>query len=97
MNAQQRKSRRLRCLGHVINLAAQVFLLGKKAEDTLDSLALAHLRHDYEKIAAIWRKQGVFGRVHNIVRYIRMTPQRRAEFKKVKVDDVEWEQFNGLG
>jgi hypothetical protein len=74
MNAKQRLRRRLRCLGHIINLCAQAFLLGKQSQETLDQLELAHLQYDFEAIAKVWRKQGVLGRLHNIVRYIRMTP-----------------------
>ena len=74
MNAKQRRRRRLRCLGHIINLAAQAFLFGKKSQETLDELDRAHRRHDFEAIAKVWRKQGVLGRLHNIVRYIWMIP-----------------------
>jgi hypothetical protein len=85
MNAKQRRRRRLRCLGHVINLAAQAFLFGKKSQETLDELDLAYRRHDFEAMAKVWRKQGVLRRLHNIIRYIRMTPQRRAESRKTVI------------
>lgn len=42
MPLKKRRSRRLRCLGHVVNLGAQAFLLGRKSEETLDELQLAH-------------------------------------------------------
>jgi hypothetical protein len=96
MNARQRRRRRLRCLGHVINLAAQAFLFGKKSQETLDELDLAYRRHDFEAIAKLWRKQGVLGRLHNIVRYIRMTPQRRAEWRKIVIGTKKWSLFDGL-
>ena len=53
MSEKQHRRRRLQCLGHVINLAAQIFLLGKKAENTLDKLQMAYLCQDYEKITGI--------------------------------------------
>lgn len=98
MSEKQRRRRRLRCLGHIVNLAAQVFLLGKGAEKTLDELEIAFLRQDFQKIADIWRKQGALGRLHNIVRYIRMTPQRRQEFRRcvVQEDGIGWSIFNAL-
>jgi len=96
MNAKQRHRRRLRCLGHVVNLAAQAFLFGKQSQETLDELDLAYRRRDFEAIAKAWRKQGVLGRLHNIVRYIRMTPQRRAEWRKTVVDSKDWSFANGL-
>ena len=95
MNAKQRLRRRLRCLGHVINLSAQAFL-GKQSQETLGQLELANLRHDFEAIAKVWREQGVLGRLHNIVRYIRMTPQRRAEWRKIVIGTEQWSLFDGL-
>ena len=93
---KQRERRRLRCLGHIINLAAQAFLLGKKAEITIDELEIAYIRNDFDKIAAIWKKHGALGRLHNIIRYIRMTPQRREEFRRIVIEGQEWEDFNEL-
>ena len=87
MSQKQRRRRRLRCLGHVVNIAAQAFLLGKGAEKTLDELEIAFLRQDFQKIADIWRKQGALGKLHNIIRYIRMTPQHRQEFRRCVVQD----------
>ena len=96
MNAKQCLRRRLRCLGHIINLSAQAFLLGKQSQETLEQLELAHHRHDFDAIAKLWRKQGVLGRLHNIIRYIRMTPQRRAEWRKIVIGTEEWSLFDGL-
>jgi hypothetical protein len=96
MNAKQRRRRRLRCLGHVINLAAQAFLFGRKSQEALEELDLAYRRHDFDAIAKVWRKQGVLGRLHNIVRYIRMTPQRRAEWRKTVIGTQKWSLFDGL-
>lgn len=95
MSEKQRKRRRLRCLGHVVNLCAQAFLLGKKAEKTLEEIQFAYTRHDFEAIGNIWRKQGALGRLHNIVRYIRMSPQRREEFREIAVGG-EWSEFDML-
>jgi hypothetical protein len=96
MNEKQRRRRRLRCLGHVVNLAAQAFLLGSQSQETLDQLGLANGRRDFEAIAKLWRKQGVLGRLHNIVRYIRMTPQRRAEWRKITIGSGESSLFDRL-
>lgn len=96
MNAKQRLRRRLRCLGHIINLIAQAFLLGKQSQETFEQLEIAYHRHDFDQIAKVWRKQGVLGRLHNIIRYIRMTPQRRAEWRKIVIGTEEWSLFDGL-
>ena len=96
MSTKQRLRRRLRCLGHVINLSAQAFLLGKHSQETLGQLELAYFRHDFEVIAKVWRKQGALGRLQNIIRYIRMTPQHRAEWRKIVIGTEQWSLFNGL-
>ena len=57
INEKQYLRHCLRYLGHIVNLIAQTYLLGKKVEETLDELELAHLRKDFEKIAAIWKIQ----------------------------------------
>ena len=59
MNAKQRLRRRLRCLGHIINLSAQAFLLGKKSQETLEQLELAHHRHDFDAIVKVWRMEAL--------------------------------------
>ena len=74
MSAKQHLRRRLRYLGHVINLSAQVFLLGQQSQETLGQLELAYIQNNFDGIAKVWKKQGVLGRLHNIIRYIRMTP-----------------------
>lgn len=56
MIERQRKCCRLRCLGYVVNLAAQAFLLGKAADTTLEELKLAYSRWDFNAIVMIWRK-----------------------------------------
>ena len=64
--------------------------------ETIGELEIAYLRKDFKKITGIWRKQGALGRLHNIVRYIRMTPQRREEFRRIKIEGQKLEEFNGL-
>jgi hypothetical protein len=78
-------SHRARCLGHIINLAAQAFILGKDCEVfsinaeaaertvNVDSSRLSDLQR-------IWRAKGPIGKFHNVVTFIRATPQRRQLF-----------------
>ena len=88
-------SRRVRCLGHILNLAAKAFLFGKDAdafeEDTNSKRNNAHI----EKLRELWRKKGPIGKFHNLVLYIRVTPQRREEFldllKGIVAKDLEGE------
>ena len=84
--------RRARCLGHIINLAAKAFLFGSDTEafdeiveqvtdDTpFDSKAMRDAQ-------AAWRRKGAVGKFHNIVIFIRSSPQRREAFKRCVVGD----------
>ncbi|CEJ95263.1 hypothetical protein VHEMI10753 [[Torrubiella] hemipterigena] len=56
---------RLRCLGHIMNLAVMEFLIGKRLSTTGVYLGLS-----IEQIEE-WRKRGAIGKLHNI-----MTPRR---------------------
>lgn len=75
---------RLRCLGHVINLAAKA-LLNEKDEDSVDfevdsASAKIEVRQAMEWLE-FWRKKGPIGKLHNIVYWIHMTPQRVQKWK----------------
>ncbi|KAG9375522.1 hypothetical protein A1F94_013897 [Pyrenophora tritici-repentis] len=47
-----------------------------------------------ETVEELWKKFGCLGRLHNLVRYIRLTPQRRKEFATIIGGDLS--QFDGL-
>jgi hypothetical protein len=77
-------SRRVRCLGHIINLVAKAFLFGKneysfEAEDVNNDPEISYL----ETMQEAWRKYGPVGRLHNIISFIRDSPQRREEFRDI--------------
>ena len=65
---------RLRCFGHIINLAVMEFLIGKRPR-TIDSY-----RGPSDEEVERWRKRGAIGKLHNIVVYITWTPQRLQTF-----------------
>jgi hypothetical protein len=85
MTPKQRRHRRLRCLGHIINLCCQAFLMGRDCERYLAKLEKHYQRGDYAKVEELWKRFGCLGRLHNLVRYIRLTPQRREEFTAIIV------------
>ncbi|KAF7568865.1 Dimer-Tnp-hAT domain containing protein [Pyrenophora tritici-repentis] len=66
MKSKQRRHRRLRCLGHVINLCCQAFLMGRNCEKYLAKLEKHHQRGDYTKVEELWKKFGCLGRLHNL-------------------------------
>src|SRR5579871_3713855 len=95
MSSQARKRCRLRCLLHVTNLVAKAFLLGRKAEDIADELYQAQYHRDFKKMARVWHKFGALGRLHNLIRHIRLSPQRRQEFRQCQSDREGWKDCPG--
>ena len=95
MSVKLRKGRRLRCFGHITNLCAQAFIVGGDAEGVCKQLATAYYEMDFKKVEELWRKRGAVGLLHNLVRYIRMTPQRRGFFRRIKIGGPLAE-FDGL-
>lgn len=69
--------RRLRCAGHILNLVARALLFGKDPDAfeelcTLEKTELENLLN--------WRKHGPPGKLHNIIVWIRASPQRIERF-----------------
>ncbi len=95
MSQKQRLRRRLRCFGHIVNLCAQAFIVGKDAEKICRDLEAAYREGDLKRIGELWRKRGAIGRLHNIVRYIRASPQRRQFFKSIEIGG-DLAAFDGL-
>ena len=86
------KASRSRCLGHIINLAAKTFLLGKNIEAfeaTVDAINDLNARGSeiMKKAQDAWRKKGPARKMHNVVTYIPSSPQRKEAFKKTVVDE----------
>ncbi|KAJ0126493.1 hypothetical protein HZ326_30403 [Fusarium oxysporum f. sp. albedinis] len=73
--------RRMRCFGHILNLVAQAFLYGDDAASfELQSEAYDMLERVEEDLEH-WRAKGPVGKLHNIVKFIRPSPQRTEAFK----------------
>ncbi|KAF7444167.1 Dimer-Tnp-hAT domain containing protein [Pyrenophora tritici-repentis] len=68
---------------------------GRNCEKYLAKLEKHHQRGDYTKVEELWKKFGCLGRLHNLVRYIRLTPQRRKEFATIIIGG-DLSQFDGL-
>jgi hypothetical protein len=95
MKPNQRRHRRLPCLGHIVNLCCQAFPMGRDCEKHLAKLEKHYQRGDYTKVEELWKKFGCLGRLHNLVRYIRLTPQRREEFAAIIIGG-DLAEFNRL-
>jgi hypothetical protein len=76
----QIKARRLRCFGHIVNLAAQSLLAGRNAELKKAQEELEIDDEDYGHQSRRWIHQGPLGKVQRLVKYVLASPQRREEF-----------------
>jgi hypothetical protein len=77
------KSRRMRCYGHTLNLVARAFLFGKDAESFELESDINGMRGLVEQDLDHWRTKGPIGKLRNIVKFIRSSPQRSEQFKRV--------------
>ncbi|RKK75295.1 hypothetical protein BFJ68_g18116, partial [Fusarium oxysporum] len=88
------EARRMRCFGHILNLVAQAFLYGDDAasfelqSEAYDMLEL--VEEDLEH----WRAKGPVGKLHNIVKFIRASPQRTEAFKAYAKEQEEVDTYN---
>src|SRR2546430_197205 len=72
------KKQRLRCAGHIINLVVKALLFGKGISKFLRELGAVRDADTFK----LWRTKGPIGKLHNIVKYINRSDQRRQEFLK---------------
>lgn len=83
LQIKQRRARRLRCLGHVINLAAKAFLYGTEYEAFQRDIDTVKENSELLKELKLWRKRGPVGKLHNVVIFICRSPQRRQKFASI--------------
>jgi hypothetical protein len=87
---------RLRCTGHVLNLAVKAFLFGNSAEAIHDETYEPGTEQELER----WRRCGPLGRAHNICVHSRGSPERIKAFKKLsggrlirRDNDTRWNSW----
>jgi len=80
--------RRLRCFAHDMQIAVKGLLFGPKAKEleTYEETADVSEEEKEEWIKVKWRAFGAIGKLHNIIKYIRISPKRRAGFKTLLQD-----------
>jgi len=96
LTAKQKKARRLRCLGHVINLAAKAFLYSREFDAFEKDIEAVVKKSDLLKELQLWRTRGPVRRLHNIIVFICRTPQRREEFAAIKDIPREHSDYDHL-
>jgi len=88
------KERRLRCFGHIQNRVVRKLLFADKAkelergmkEEEAENEAAKGSINEKEKVdwmeieSAKWRALGAVGKLHNIVKWVRLKPRRRSAF-----------------
>ncbi|KAF5262168.1 hypothetical protein FOXYS1_7117 [Fusarium oxysporum] len=77
------KARRMRCYGHVLNHVARAFLFGTDADAFELVSEINNIRGLAEQDLAHWRTKGPIGKLHNIVKFIKSSPQRSEQFKRI--------------
>lgn len=92
------KVHRLRCQGHIINLAAKAFLFVtgseklERGESDLHNVTLKHIE--------TWRRKGPLGKLHNFVVFIQRSVQRTQKFLAIshnrrlaRDNDTRWSSW----
>lgn len=72
------KKRHVRCIGYIINLVAHQVLFNSDIEAFEDELE-SNVTAEIVELAS-WRNKGPIGRLHNLIRYITHSTQRRNVF-----------------
>ena len=70
-------TRRVRCMGHIVNLAAKAFIFGQDLVAFEDELVTIEARQDLEAQRRFWRKKGAVGKLHNLCVFAKSSSQRR--------------------
>jgi hypothetical protein len=83
------KHRRLRCLGHIINLGARAFLFGRNPDTFEREVEIAQKYEEEAKEKEIWKNRGPIDKLHNVLVYIRNTLQRREDFEEKVRDEIK--------
>lgn len=70
------------CSGHILNLVAQSILFGNDV-DALE-VELLSTQDEVSRHMDVWRRKGPYGKLHNIVKYIKRSPQRIEQFEDIQ-------------
>ena len=93
MGSADIRARRMRCYGHILNLVARAFLYGEDFEAFEAESQVFDLLGRYEDDLRHWRKKGPVGKLHNVVKFIRSSPQRCELFKRISRENDEAQEY----
>ncbi|KAK5996238.1 Putative AC transposase-like protein [Cladobotryum mycophilum] len=77
--------RRIRCFGHILNLAVKAFLFGNDSDKFNDDIPESEVFE--EEAHTLWLKTGPVGKLHNLVTWIRRSDSLTQSFLKLQ---EEW-------
>lgn len=83
------KERRLQCVGNIVNHAATEFLFGKYVNGFQMKAVVSRKARLEQREFEIWRKKGSIGKLHNLIKYVCYTPQRREKFQDICDEEDE--------
>jgi hypothetical protein len=87
-NIEDPDSRRVRYLGHIINLAAKALLFGKDTDAFEEESQTKKQLTKLEAARELWSKKGPLRKFHNTISFTRKTPQRREAFLSICEDGI---------
>jgi hypothetical protein len=76
------KEKRLRCMGHVLNLIAEEYLFGQDSTTFPDKYKAAGAPERRQ----LWRQRGELGKLHNLVAHVMASGKRTDLFQSLQVD-----------
>ncbi|RYC78584.1 hypothetical protein BFJ63_vAg18542 [Fusarium oxysporum f. sp. narcissi] len=93
MSVADVRARRMHCYGQILNLVARAFLYGEDFEAFEAESQVFDLLGRREDDLQQWRKKGPAGKLHNIVKFIRSSPQRCELFKRISRENDEGQEY----
>lgn len=82
--------RRMRCYGHILNLVGRAFFHGEDLESFEEESQRRDTSDSLQPELRAWRQKGPVGKLKNIIKFIRSSPQRSESFRQLaKESDVE--------
>jgi hypothetical protein len=79
------KQRHVLCMGHVINLVAQQILFGNDVDAFEPELVILVEQLELQH----WRRSGPIGKLHNLIKYITHSSNRRERFHEIQRDQPQ--------
>lgn len=74
--------KRLRCMGHILNLIAEAYLFGQDESSWKENFTKAGAKERRE----LWRQRGELGKLHNLVAHVMGSGKRSDVFTKLQID-----------